>query len=122
MIVGVLLTVAVVTLIGLLLAACHKIEVLQERERMRAEDQHSVCVQRLVRAASYQHAASVLRTYADKWGSAEEQDTIARISREWMEGPKHGSIPSTWLHYYADLLDPLPAYDTDAHTLNGERT
>jgi hypothetical protein len=105
--------------LGLLLMACHRIEVLQERERERVAAAHGVCLSRIELLIGDKHAAETLRRYAEKYGSVAEKTTHMRLARE-VYTPGGPDMPVIWMRYYADLLDP-PLPEDNAYTLDGER-
>lgn len=102
MIVG--LVCAVVFMAALMLAACWRIEVLQQELRDQEEMTHAKCIAHIASVVSNHAVAEALRQAADRYDSVENQSRMYQITRSWSTASP-ASVPSIWLRQEADRIE-----------------
>lgn len=79
----------------LMLAACARIETVQAEVRAVDKTDHTECVDRLLWRVQGEFAAIVLRDAAAKWESVENRHTLERMRNTWKPGDE--GVASQWM-------------------------
>ena len=99
------LVLAILALILLVAILADQIIRLNTREEQAQDAVHAKCLAHIADVTSKRIVAQSLREYARLWDSIEERANLQRLAREKYK-PGGPAMPSIWLNYQADLLDP----------------
>lgn len=107
-----MVSVLIIAMAALLLAACIKIERLQERERDwtdRKDLDHQTCLDAVMWNMRREFAALVLTDAADTWDSVENRTRLEQMRRNWLPG--EDGIAAQWMREQAARwLDTTPGW------------
>ena len=99
-----LLVSLVVLMSALALAACWRIEVLQQELRDTEDAHHAKCIAHIASVVSNKAVADALRQAAERYDSVENQSRMYQITRSWSTASP-SSVPSMWLREEADRIE-----------------
>lgn len=99
-------------LVGLLLAACIKIEKVQDEVRREVAARHHDSLD-FIDMLQAKHEAYLLRRLADQWDHPSEQGVLSKLARE-KYNPGGPSMPAIWLREQANKIDPTLKEEKEA--------